>query len=85
MDKFPEGTVPVAVIAASLLVIGLCYRFILRVFGVVIIPEDSIGIVNKKFVLLGRHKTLPDGQIIALQSEAGNQADLVASKVNLGG
>ncbi len=29
------------------------YKLALRVFGVIIIPEDSIGIVNKKFVLFG--------------------------------
>src|SRR6476646_1477384 len=78
MDNVPPAAIAAAVIIASLIVIGLCYRFILRIFGVVIIPEDSIGIVNKKFVLLGRHKTLPDGQIIALQGEAGIQADTLA-------
>lgn len=58
------------------LVVG--YKFVLRIFGVVIIPEDSIGIVNKKFVLSGKNRTLPDGSIIALQGEAGYQADALA-------
>ena len=47
------------------------YKLVLRVFGVVIIPEDSIGIVNKKFVLFGQHRTLPDGAIIALERRSG--------------
>jgi uncharacterized membrane protein YqiK len=63
--------IPIAAIFALL----VCYRLILRVFGVVIIPKNTIGIVNKKFVLVGPNKTLPDGEIIALQGEAGIQAD----------
>lgn len=62
-----------AVLLAFLLV--LAYRNVLRLFGIVIIPEDSVGIVTKRFVLFGDHKTLPDGRIIALQGEAGIQAD----------
>ena len=58
------------------------FKLILRLFGVVMIPEDSIGIVNKKFVLLGEHKTLPDGQIIAQNGEAGLQAYTLAPGVH---
>jgi len=54
------------------------YRWTLRVLGVVIIPNDSIGIVNKKFVIFGSNRTLPDGAIIALAGEAGYQADTLA-------
>jgi uncharacterized membrane protein YqiK len=54
------------------------YKFVLRIFGVVIIPEDSIGVVNKKFVIFGKNRTLPDGTIIALNGEAGLQADALA-------
>lgn len=78
MSNYPPSLIAAGAIAAGLIIVALCYRFILRIFGVVIIPEDSIGIVNKKFVLFGRHKTLPDGQIIALQGEAGIQADTLA-------
>lgn len=70
--------------AASLLqwgmIIGiplLCiifYKFILRVFfGLVIVPEDRIGLVTKKFVLFGKQE-LPEGRIIATEGEAGFQA-----------
>ncbi len=54
------------------------YKFFLRIFGIIIIPEDSIGIVNKKFVIFGKNKTLPDGSIVALKGEAGIQADPLA-------
>ena len=55
------------------------YKFTLRVFfGMIIIPEDKIGVVTKKFVLLGTNKQLPDGKIIALNGEPGYQADTLA-------
>lgn len=54
------------------------YRLVLRAFGVIMIPEDSVGVVNKKFVLFGENKTLPGGSIIALCGEAGWQADTLA-------
>lgn len=58
------------------------YKLVLRIFGVVIIPEDSIGIVNKRFVLVGKNRTLPDGEIIALKGEAGIQADTLAPGIH---
>lgn len=61
-----------------LIILIVAYRLFLRFFGIVIIPEDSIGIVNKKFVIVGKHRTLPDGAIIALNGEAGYQADTLA-------
>lgn len=55
------------------------YKFTLRVFfGMVIIPEDKIGLVTKKFVLFGTNKQLPDGKIIAINGEAGYQANALA-------
>jgi uncharacterized membrane protein YqiK len=60
------------------------YKLALRVFGVIIIPEDSTGIVNKKFVLLGSNRTLPGGAIIALNGEAGLQADALAPGLHFG-
>src|SRR6185503_12084904 len=56
------------------LFILLFYKFILRFFfGLVIVPEDKIGLVTKKFVLFGKQE-LPEGRIIATQGEAGFQA-----------
>jgi uncharacterized membrane protein YqiK len=57
------------------------YKFILRVFfGLVIVPEDRIGLVTKKFVLFGKQE-LPEGRIIATNGEAGFQAQTLAPGV----
>jgi uncharacterized membrane protein YqiK len=66
------------------IVLLFCYRPILWLFGVRIIPDDSIGVVTKKFVLLGPNRTLPAGRIIALNGEAGYQADTLAPGLHLG-
>lgn len=57
----------------------LFYKFILRVFfGMVIVPENRIGLATKKFVLFGANRELPDGRIIATKGEAGFQAKTLA-------
>ncbi len=59
----------------------LFYKFILRVFfGLVIVPEDRIGLVTKKFVLIGKQE-MPEGRIIATEGEAGFQAQTLAPGV----
>jgi uncharacterized membrane protein YqiK len=64
------------------LLLLVAYRFVLRLFGVVLVPQGNIGIVNKRFVLVGSNRTLPEGQIIALNGEAGIQADTLAPGVH---
>ncbi len=55
------------------------YKFVLRFFfGMVIVPEDKVGLVTKKFVLFGENKELPDGRILATMGEAGFQAKTLA-------
>jgi len=71
-----------AVLAIVLLL--LLYRQVLRLFGVIMVPDDGIGVVTKKFVLVGRHRRLPDGRIVALNGEAGFQADTLAPGLHLG-
>jgi uncharacterized membrane protein YqiK len=73
-----------------LLIIGLpvlclfLYRIILRTFfGVIIVPEDKIGLVTKKFVLVG-NQSLPEGRIIATDGQAGFQAQTLAPGVYFG-
>lgn len=62
----------------------LFYKFILRVFfGVVIVPEDRIGLVTKKFVLFGKQQ-LPEGRIVATNGEAGFQAQTLPPGVYFG-
>ena len=69
---------------ALLLLAAAFWKTILWIFGVLIIPDDSIGAVTKKFVLFGANRTLPDGQIIALNGEAGYQADTLPPGIQYG-
>lgn len=64
--------------------IGVTYKLWLRLLGAVIVPEDSIGILYKKFVLFGSNRNLPDGAIVALNGEAGIQADTLAPGLHFG-
>jgi uncharacterized membrane protein YqiK len=63
----------------------LLYKFILRfLFGMVIVPEDKIGLVTKKFVLFGANRELPDGRIVATNGEAGFQGKTLAPGLYFG-
>lgn len=68
----------------AIVLVLACYKVVLRFFGMVIIPDDSIGLVTKKFVLFGKNKDLPPGKIVALKGEAGIQADTLAPGVHFG-
>jgi uncharacterized membrane protein YqiK len=59
---------------AALLSVLFLYRYIFQLLGIVIVPEDKIGLITKKFVLWGENRDLPDGRIIAIKGEAGYQA-----------
>src|ERR1700749_484289 len=73
-----------AIAAGVLLLIVFLNRLILRVFfGLVIVPEDRIGLVTKKFVLVGK-QSLPEARIIATNGEAGFQAQTLAPGVYFG-
>ncbi|MBK9460735.1 MAG: flotillin family protein [Sphingobacteriales bacterium] len=73
------GWIPLILIAL------ISYKFILRVFfGMVIVPEDRLGLVTKKFVLFGDNKELPNGKIIATKGEAGYQANTLAPGLYFG-
>jgi uncharacterized membrane protein YqiK len=50
--------------------------------GLVVIGEREVGVVVKKFTL-GGHR-LPPGQLVALNGEAGYQADTLAPGWHLG-
>lgn len=55
------------------------YKFILRIFfGMVIVPDDRIGLVIKNYVLFGANKEMKDNRIIATNGEAGMQAQSLA-------
>ena len=58
------------------------YKAIFRLFGIVIVPEDKIGLVTKKFVLFGSNKELSGDRIIATNGEAGLQSDYLAPGIH---
>ena len=67
-----------------LLLCLIFYRIVFRLFGVIVVPEDRIGLVTVKFVLMGEHKQLPQGHIIAVKGEAGYQAQTLAPGIYYG-
>jgi uncharacterized membrane protein YqiK len=69
----------------ALILCVILYKYILRfLFGMVIVPEDKIGLVTKKFVLFGTDRELPDGRIMATKGEAGFQAKTLAPGLYFG-
>lgn len=76
MDIYSNLGPILAVVATVALVVA--YKWIFRLFGVVIVPDNAVGTITKKFVLLGANRELPAGKIVALMGEAGLQADTLA-------
>jgi hypothetical protein len=65
----------------AIIILALLHRWVLRLCGVIMVPDDSVGVVTKKFVLLGRHRRLPDGRIVALNGEAGFRRRVAPAEV----
>lgn len=78
------GLISAAAVVVLLVLAVVLHKWLLRLFGVVLVPENTLAEVNKKFVLFGSNKTLPDGAVIALNGEAGWQADTLAPGVYFG-
>jgi uncharacterized membrane protein YqiK len=81
IDLWHEHTQLILFVAFILLVAA--YRPILWLCGVVLVPNDSIGVVTKKFSF-GKQRELPDGCIVALNGEAGYQADTLTPGLHFG-
>jgi len=64
------GIIPVIIVGGVIIFVPLFLG------GLVVISEREVGIVVKKFSLSGR--SLPAGRLIALEGEAGYQADTLA-------
>ncbi len=64
------GLIPLIILGGIVIIVPLVFG------GLVVIGEREVGIVVKKFSLLG--KGLPPGHLIALEGEAGYQADTLA-------
>src|SRR5580704_3484846 len=71
-------------IVVGVIILLLCYRWVLALCGVILVPDDSIGVVTKKFVIVGKNRRLPAGRIIALNGEAGYQADTLPPGLHMG-
>lgn len=71
-------------VSASLVFLLIAIKWLPRLCGVIVVPDDSIGVLTKKFVLSGPHRKLPAGRIIALNGEAGFQADTLPPGLHLG-
>jgi uncharacterized membrane protein YqiK len=78
IPSFLSPYVPYLGILLLLVLVITFFRPILQLLGVVIIPENKIGLVTKKFALMGAHTQLPSGRIIAIKGEAGYQAQTLA-------
>lgn len=53
-------------------VLLLSYRTWIRVAGLLLVPDNHVAVVYKKFVLFGKNKELEQGRIVALHGEAGH-------------
>ncbi len=82
--EYLVGNWGAVVVCAVVLAAAVFWRKVLWLFGVIIVPDDSIGTVTKKFVIFGANSKLPNGQIVALQGEAGYQADSLAPGLHMG-
>jgi uncharacterized membrane protein YqiK len=72
------------IVVIGIVLLALAYRPILWLCGVILVPNDSVGVITKKFALFGTHRDLPDGSIIALHGEAGYQADTLTPGLHFG-
>ena len=79
-----QGNLWIVLGVVAVLFLIVAWKLVARLFGIIIIPDDSIGLVTKKFVLFGSHRDLPAGKIIALKGEAGLQADTLAPGLKFG-
>jgi uncharacterized membrane protein YqiK len=70
MQLNPWGLIPIVFVGGLIIFVPLFFG------GLVVIGEREVGIVVKKFDLKGRK--LPAGRLIALNNEAGLQADTLA-------
>jgi uncharacterized membrane protein YqiK len=70
MQVSPWGLIPVVVVGGVIIFVPLFFG------GLVVIGEREVGIVVRKFTVSGRG--LPAGRLIALNGEAGLQADTLA-------
>jgi hypothetical protein len=57
-------------IVLAVIILLVCYRWVLALCGVILVPDDSVGVVTKKFLIVDKNRRLPAGRIIALNGES---------------
>jgi hypothetical protein len=67
-------------VVLGVIILLLCYRWVLALCGVILIPDDSVGIMTKKFVILGKNRRLPAGHAASWTS-LGNVALAISSRI----
>jgi uncharacterized membrane protein YqiK len=77
MDMILDNWKLIVAVLLALALLALCWRAILWICGVILVPDDSIGVVTKKWVVSSKRR-LPPGRIVALHGEPGYQADTLA-------
>lgn len=70
----------IAGLVALIVVVPVLYIFLVAIGAIVFISERQVGVVVKKFA----SKNLAPGRLVALNSEAGYQADTLAPGLHLG-
>src|ERR1700722_9021201 len=83
MDYVSNHWQLIAIVAGAVILL-MCYRWVLALCGVIIVPDDSVGVTTKKFVIFGKNRRLPAGMIIARNGEAGYQADTLPPGLHVG-
>lgn len=79
MESTMSALLPWGLVVLGLIMIAIFFKWIARIFGIWIIPEDKVGIVTKKWKIFGKADTitLKEGEIFACNGESGIQADVL--------
>lgn len=81
MNEFFVSNLGLILGFAGVILALLLHKPLMRMIGIVVIPEDKIGLVNKVFRLWGGPLQILNG-IIAINREAGMQAQYLSSGVH---
>ena len=81
MSEFISSNLGLVIGLSILVLVLILHKPLMRLFGVIIVTEDKIGLVNKIFRLWGGPLQIENG-IIAINKEAGMQAQYLSSGVH---
>jgi uncharacterized membrane protein YqiK len=70
----------ISLLVVLVLLLPLLYAFLVMIGAIIFISERQVGVIVKKFST----RNLPPGRLIALNGEAGYQADTLAPGLHLG-